>query len=102
MQGRIDEAVRGVLAAGNGAYVVVPLSGGAALKVTYLWGKLGIVFCDVEGKITSPARRGRGSRITTTTETEVGEGAAMPPPPVHVALGDEFLPLAEDSYDDPD
>lgn len=102
MQVNMKEAIVRVRRAGNGAHVVIPLAGGQALKVSYLWKKVRVDFCTLDGKIVSPARRGRGGRIAAITGTTVGEGAATPAPPLPLALGDEFLPLAGDTHDNPD
>lgn len=102
MQVEIEEAVRSVMENGNGSSVLLPLAGGGALKVSYLWGKLGVAFCDRDGKIHLPAPRVGGSRISLDAETEMGEGAATPPPPVQVALPGMNLGLAEDRNVDTD
>jgi len=102
MPNRILEAVCVVMHAGNGAKVIVPCDGGEHLRVSYLWGKVGVAFCDPDGKIQLPAPRGRGSRIAATAETMMGEGAAEPPLPIQMTLGDEFLGLGEDSRDNSD
>lgn len=102
MQVEMHNAIVHVMERGNGASVLIPLAGGGALRVSYLWGKLGVVFCDLDGKIQLPAKRGGGSRISATKTTTVGEGAAKPTPPVQLTLGDEFLPLGGGSDVDPD
>ena len=102
MRAKMEEAVRAVTEAGNGSRAVIPLAGGGAIQVTYLWRKVGVEFLDKEGKITEPDRRVGGSRISLDAETEMGEGGARRRPPVQLALSDEFLPLPGDNYDDTD
>lgn len=99
MQEVLEKVIPALREAGNGARVFVPLAGGRALRVTYLWGKFGVVLVDKAGKITEPAKRVGGSRITATEEVDMGEWAAMPTTPIQLALSEEFLPIREETYD---
>lgn len=62
-----EQDVMGILERGNGASVVVPSSGGGFVKLSYLWGKLRVDRCDVDGKITPPDRGVGGSDIEPPT-----------------------------------
>lgn len=99
MQAVLERTMEALREAGNGSAAFIPLSGGGALRVTYLWGKFGVVKVEKGATIPLPARRGGGSRISLTAEVAMGEWAAYPPTPVQLALGDEFLPLAGGSDD---
>ena len=98
----VERAIRAVMLEGNGAKRYIPSSGGQYLRVSYLWGKLGLVFVDEDGKIVEPARRVGGRAIAVTPETSVGEGAATQRPPVQLALPHVYLQVGEDAHVDPD
>ncbi len=98
----IGLAVGEVLMEGNGAKRFIPSPGGQWIRVSYLWGKLGLVFLDERGRLTLPARRGGGRAIAPPSETPVGEGEAEPSPPVLLALPQVNRPVGRDPNVDRD